>query len=74
LFPNVSGKKYIEQPAIADSIVNKIIGLKLTVCKEVRINCPLVEAIAPKAETIPKPVPLRVRGNISVMNKKMIAK
>ena len=41
--------------------------------KSVNIYCSTVAAIAPKADIIPKPVPLKGKGNISVAYKKAIA-
>jgi hypothetical protein len=54
--------------------VNIIIGLKFMASNEVSTNCPLLEAMAAIAEPIPKPIPLKGRGKISVTNKKKIEK
>ena len=50
--------------------MKKIIGLMELVAKIVRIGPPELEAIAPAAEPIPKPMPLALRGYSSVTYKK----
>ncbi len=72
--PTVYGRKQIVTPATKDRMLNKNIGLMPRAYKSVNIYCPAVVAIAPQADIIPKPVPLKGKGNISVTYKKVIAK
>ena len=50
--------------------VKKIIGLMELLVNMDRIGPPELEAIAPAAEPIPKPIPLALMGNSSVTYKK----
>ena len=71
--PKVSGKGYKYMHVVADKIANNTIGLCFLSANVVKINWLPVEAIAPPRDTIPNPVPLNGKGNISVMYKKNTA-
>lgn len=55
-------------------IVKNIIGFICLSSIDVKTNWPELEAIAPKADAIPNPRPLALRGNISVTYKNSIEK